>query len=354
MQAQQLNVIGLTTGSVNEDIIIFLNDEKFSSGTRTAYLHDIKLFFSFMNKNFDSLSIHDLQYENKDIIRYRNFLINDLHLSKSTTNTKIAALQSLYAYFKRNRYDIKYSIDCEVFKIKKLKFKTNSYGYLSPEEVETMIQIVKTQVKGIEKSLLIRLATRTSLREDTLLNLTWDNIIRDSEQDCYFVCTTEKKTEEEVKQPISNTLYNELIQIKQLTYYQRYKDNKIFHVTTKTICDMMATLRKEINIPEGRNIVFHSFRNYGSNFILESTGDIVAAQMQLGHSDMNITYKNYVNKQRNASQMAGLLLDEQQDQEAFNKLTFDEMKQLLNDTKNGIRTQLIREATKIIDNRSDT
>ncbi|OPH61749.1 hypothetical protein BC351_00465 [Paenibacillus ferrarius] len=345
----QPNVIGFNSDTVYSDILTFINDERFSEGTRIGYMHDIKLFFSFMNKpSIEQLTHNDLHYENKDIIRYRNFLINDKQHSNATSNRKLASLQSLYSFFKRNRYDTKHGIDTEVFQIDKLKNKSKSYGYLTPEELQAMLQLVLNQVKGYEKYCLIRLATTTSLREDTLLNLTWDNFEKNDQQNCYFVNTVEKKTDKEVSQPISVNLYNELLEIKKLGYFQRYKDNKIFHVTTKTIWEMMSTLKKELNINDKRKIVFHSFRSYGANFILETTGDLVAASNQLNHSNIQTTYQHYINKTKDVQKSAGLLLDEQIDQDAFNKLTFEEIKLLLNDTKNGLRSQLLREATRII------
>lgn len=347
MQAQS-NVIGLPLDSVYSDIQTFLNDERFSDGTRIGYEHDIQLFFAYNNKQLNQLISSDLHYENKDIIKFRNFLINDKKYSNATTNRKLSSLQSLYTFFKRNKYDSKYGIDTEVFQIDKLKNKSKSYGYISPEELQGMLQLVINQVKGYEKYCLIRLATTTSLREDTLLNLTWDNFEFNEQKNCYFVNTVEEKTEKEMSQPISVNLYNELINIKSLVYYQKYNDNKLFHITKKTVWEMMNTLREQLNISDKRNIVFHSLRSYAANFILETSGDIVAASTQLGHSNIQTTFSHYINKQRDVSQMAGIMLDEQIDQSAFDKLTFEEMKQLLNDTKNGLRSQLLREATRII------
>ncbi|TVY09939.1 tyrosine-type recombinase/integrase [Paenibacillus cremeus] len=345
------NIVGFVNSSVYSDICLFLEDVRLSEGTKIGYKHDIELFFSFLGKNLLSLSFDDLQIEHKTVVHYRNFLINDKKYSSSSVNRKIASLQSLYAFFKRNKYDTKYGIDTEVFQIDKLNNKSKSYGDLSPEEVDAMIVAVQKQVKGLEKSLLIRMATRTSYREDTLLNLSWDDLQVDHEQNCCFVNTVEEKTDKEMSQPITLDLYNDLKQIKSLTYYQRYSDNKIFHLSKRTIWEMMNTLKEELGIHPKRNIVFHSFRNFAPNFIIDTQGDFKAAQMQTGHSDINTLWKSYVNKKRDVSKMAGILLDEEIDNDAFDELTFDEMKMLLNGTRNGMRTQLLREAMKIIGNR---
>ncbi|TDG00144.1 tyrosine-type recombinase/integrase [Paenibacillus piri] len=122
-------------------------------------------------------------------------------------------------------------------------------------------------------------------------------------------------------------------------------------LSTKTIWNMMNTLKIQMQIHPKRNIVFHSFRNFAPNFIIDTEGDFKAAQLQSGHSDIKTLWNHYVSKQRDVTQSAGLLLDEKLDQDAFNKLTYDEMRQLLNDKKNGVRTQLIREASKLLKQR---
>jgi site-specific recombinase XerD len=343
---EALNVVGLKTGSVYEDITIFLSDENFSDNTRKAYLRSIKEFFQYMNKgNIETLNHADLHYEEKDVIRYRNYLIKDKGVSNATANQAIAALQSLFSFFGRNKYETKFQVDTNVFGIKKLKNKGNSYGYLSPEEVDAMIKLSREQIKGIEKSLLIKMATRTSLRKETLLGLKWTDITRDEKNDCYTVNTIEEKTNTTRNLPISNMLYGELQELKTLVYYQKYTDGLIFHLSLTTISDMMANLCNELGIPEARNVVFHSFRSFAPNFIIEETGNFKASQQQLGHNSINTQWTSYVNKQIDVSQMAGILLDEHIEQDVYDKMTEDQMRNLLKET--GTNSQK-RQAMRIV------
>src|SRR5690606_29796756 len=135
-----------------------------------------------------------------------------------------------------------------------------------------------------------------------------------------------------MNQPISIGLYNELIQIKNLPYYQRYNDNKIFHLGTDTITDMMSTLREELSISDERKIVFHSFRKYAYNYVIDRTGDFKAASIQLGHNTINTGWISYINKQRDVSLSAGIMMDEKLDQDIFNKLNEQQLRLLLNGT----------------------
>ncbi|WP_170318665.1 hypothetical protein [Paenibacillus sp. HGF7] len=110
---------------------------------------------------------------------------------------------------------------------------SQSYGKLTLEEARFFAELALSQDKGLEKSVLIRLAYTTSIREGALLSLT-----------------------------------------------ERYNDNKFFHITPKTISAMMKKIRKQLGIPEYRNIVFHSLKTVAINWELETTGDIHRAKRQ--------------------------------------------------------------------------
>jgi leucyl aminopeptidase (aminopeptidase T) len=110
----------------------------------------------------------------------------------------------------------------------------------------------------------------------------------------------------------------------------------------------MTNLCEDLGILDARNIVFHSFRAFAANFIIDETGDFKAAQVQLGHSSIDTSWKAYVNKQTDVSQSAGILLDEYIDDNIFDKMTVDQMRRLLKETKNGVSSMLKRQAMKIV------
>lgn len=346
MQAQQFNIATFNPNTVYSDITTFLNDESFSPRTKTEYLHDIKLFFSFMSKPDLPYLTHDhLHIENSDVLRFRNFLIKDKKMKPTTVNRKIASLQSLYAYFRANKYETKYNIDTNVFKVKRLKGKSNSYGTISPEELNAMLHHVTKQVKGCEKKMFLLMASRTSIREAALLALTWDDITYNQDHDCYIVRAIDKG-EKERNQPISKQLYNDLIKLKELEYYKKNEYKTIFSLSTNTLCAMMKTLCEEIGIFESRHVTVHSLRNYAANFIIESGGSLIDAQSQLGHSNIQTTYNHYIEKKRNYSQSAGIILDQNIPDDILDNLTQEELLKLIKN-KSDIFNRLKQEAFKL-------
>lgn len=339
------NVAALNQGSVFEDIQTFIRSkEKKSESTAINYERSIRQFFTYMRKGkmLEQLVEADLKFKNSDALRYQLYLSE--RYENSTVNAYMFAIQSLYNFLEKNEYPVK----AKVMEVDALSTsESESYGKLGLQEAEKMAELVKKQVKGIEKSALIKLAYKTSIREGALLSLEWSDIKKVEDKDMYVIETIDKGNKKDRK-PISEQMYNELLQIKQQEYYKRYNDNKVFHITTKTVWQMMNTLRAEMNIPDDRNVVFHSFKNVAINWELQVNNDVQRAKIQGNHSDVNTTLKHYADNNSDLESMAGIQMEKQIDDSVFDHLTLEQFKQLCKGIENGLGMQLRIRAQKII------
>lgn len=347
MGAATNNVVGLHTGSVWEDIQTHLKGFE-SKYTSENYERGLRKFFQWFKKGKDleMLLREDLYIRNADVLKYRNFLkeIIDEEGERQYTNTSInnviAAIQSLYVFLEKNDYDVK----SVTTRINPLADDSVRCGALYTHEAEEMADIVVDTVKGIEKSALIRMAYTTSFRKGSLLNLEWDDIVK--HPSCkYYEVTVIGKGGKKHTVPISEDLYLYVLKIKDQKYYTRYNDNKIFHLSTKAIQDMMVYLKEKLGIPEQRNVVFHSFRNVASMY-----GTLEEAKEHYNHSSFNVTEK-YRHKDNDMSNSLSLRIGEKIDNRIFEELSKEEIIQLLLRQNEGVVHQMKRDALTIVNDK---
>jgi integrase len=291
----------------------------------------------FRGKELDALTPSDLEIRNADVLRFRNHLINDFDFENSTINNKIAAISSLYNFLEINGYDVK----SKVVTLNNLIENENTAGKLYFQEAELMSELVLCQKKGIEKSALIEMAYITSLRKGTLLDLSWDDIKKNPTLDYYEVSVIGKGNKRHTI-AIKVDLYNKLCQIKKQPYYSRYDDNKIFHLSTRTIQDMMNGLREEMGISKDRNVVFHSFRNVASYF-----GTLEELQQQLNHADINTTKKHYRHANEDLSNMISMRIGDKIDCSIFESLSKEQLVQLITEQDIGTLLKMKKQAEEL-------
>lgn len=339
MNAAKNNIVGLHTGTVYEDIRTFVS--KFESkNTQSNYERSIRSFFMwFAQKSIEMLQKDDLHVRNADVVKYQVYLRNhEADYTNTTINNMMAAIQSLYEFLEINEY----GVNSKYVKVDVLPDDSESAGSLFFDEAERMGYLVKKQTKGQEKSALIRLAYTTSFRKSSLLKLEWPDIKKNPEADHYLVTTVGKGGKKHTV-PISAELYEELLLIKDQKYYEKYNDNKIFHLSKTTIQNMMDSLKIEMGIHEERNIVFHSFRNVAASY-----GSLEEVKEHLNHSDINTTNKYYRHKMKDYSQSISLRMDDKFEDEVFDMLSKDELIQLIKQQSIGTIMQMKKEAVGMV------
>lgn len=343
------NVVGLHTNRVFESISAYLlKVERRSKATRYNYEVAIRRFFMwYKNKTLEELKVEDLDILNERMIRYQAHLLDDYDYGNNYVNTLVAPIVKLYEHLSRNRYNVR----AEDVRLDKLPDDGESHGKLTVKEAETMAQLAMKQKKGQEKATLIRVAYTTSFRRSSLLHIKWSDIYLDPNSQNYIVKIVGKGNKKHSR-PLSPDLYNEMLKIKEQTYYKKYNDDYVFHLSENTILAMMKKLKEEMNIPKERNIVFHSFRNVAANYIKETGGDIEEIRNQLGHSNY-ASLKHYMADDEDYANMAGIRMMEDIDDNILGKLSKEELLQIINQQNESIKIILQREAKKIISKKEE-
>ncbi|WP_340032512.1 site-specific integrase [Paenibacillus sp. FSL K6-1122] len=339
------NVVGLHRGSIDEDIKTFIG--KFQSQhTRKSYERSIRNFFMwYRNKDIEQLTIEDIKIRNTDIVKYQTYLkSHEADYANVTVNNYIEAVQSLYEFFEINEYPVK----SKHLKIDILSNDSEHAGALYLHEAEQMAELVLEERKqGQEKSAFLRMAYTTSFRKSTLQNLKWTDIKLNISGNYYEVSVVGKGGKKHVV-PISTDLYNELLKIREFAYYQKYEDDRIFHLTDKTIRLMLESLKQKLGILPERNVVFHSFRNVAAGF-----GTLEEAKKHLNHSNISTTETYYRHINEDLSNSISLRIEDKIDDSVLESLTKEELIELIVNQNQGTLAQIKREAQEIVQNKGE-
>jgi integrase len=321
-------IVQINQNSLYEDILAFLNEQR-SDYTKESYLSDIKQFSLLcpvINKDIQFLVIEDLQkVRKKDLINYRQYLKEKYDLSHKTLNKKITSIKMLF-YFLSTDHDL----NLDIFNFKRLPEENNSYGDLSQTEAERMAEVAfqTEREKPYLKKMLILFAIRTSFRLSEILSVKWSDF---EEFEYGYKVTVVGKGNKKNTNAITKKLYNQLLELKKINKETKWNGNPeiVFQISKRAIQDMMDRLREKCGIEPERNIVFHSFRGVAIDWELEQTGDIRLAAQQGNHSNINTTYKHYVKKTKDYSQLPGIRMEEEVDLSFMDELSIDDFKDFI-------------------------
>jgi integrase len=339
MEAFANNIVGFHTGTVYEDINTFLNSFD-SINTSKGYEYNLRTFYMwFKGKPLEMLNKDDLHIRNADMLKYRKYLEgHEADYSNGTINRMIAAIQSLYVFLETNDYDVKSAVT----KIKKLSDDSERSGFFHASEIEQIPSILMGTVKGFEKTMLVKMAWTTSFRKASLLSIEWDDIVSNEDTGNYKVTTIGKGGKKHsVDIPVE--LYEELLHMKEIDYYAKYQDNKVFHLSTTTIQAMMDYIKTKLNISDARNIVFHSFRNFASMF-----GTLEELKKHYNHSSIVVANKYYGRDEKNKSSDIGLRISDKIEDSIFEELSKDQLIALIMGQHEGSVFQMKRDARRMV------
>lgn len=288
-----------------------------SENTRKTYERHIRDFFRTMRgKELEDLVEEDLIFEPEQIEEYQ---VNLKEKYKGTTvNNTITALKECYEKLKKSGF----KVDADWFKLERYdEHDKESYDTLTHEEVCKIIDLVSKTRKGSEKALLIRLAYATAFRKDSLLSLTWNDVI--SRDGIWYIKTLGKGNKWSYKK-LSDDLYSTLMAHKEAT-----GKDKIFELTKKTLNKMMNYIRDNMDFGD-RRIVFHSFKKASINEVnIITGGDIKAMQAHGDHSDATTTINDYLAKKK-MEDLVTVDINIDIPTEKFAELSKDEMVNLFN------------------------
>nr|WP_145401490.1 site-specific integrase [Paenibacillus xylanexedens] len=338
-------VVELHSKRVFEDIMTFIG--KFESKhTQRNYERSIRNFYLWLDpihKDIEYLHEEDLKVRNADMLRYQKYLKDhEADYTNITINNYIAPIQSLYEFLEINEYPI----NSKHVKIDMLSDDSEHTGPLYLNEAEAMANLVfQDRKQGQEKSALIRTAYTTSFRKSSLLSLKWTDIKKNPLAENYLVTTIGKGNKKHTM-PISVDLYNELLKIKEQPYYQKYKDNKIFHLSINTIQTMMNKLKEKMGILPERNVKFHSLRNVAASF-----GTLEEAKRHLNHSNVSTTERYRQHTIEDYSNSISLRIEDKIDDSILELLSKEELIQIIMQQGDGALSQIKKDAQDILNNK---
>ena len=327
---KQSAVVQLNQSSVMSHIQMFLDRKgSKSASTRMAYEKDAADFFmATRNKHMNELAVDDLVYTVAEVDRY-NLMLND-RFKGGTVNRKMSAIRSLMKYLNRAG---SYQLDLTVFDAESSYVTSESYGVLTYPESQEMARLAKYHRNGDKKSALIQLAVVTSFRVDTLTKLTKNSF---KQVDGIWTVVTVGKGGKLDRKAISHEVYEV---VKSVMPFD--SNTPIFDMTPQTCRNMMAKLCEEMNIPENRNIKFHSLKKCGVNEVYMLTGhDTLKAQKQGAHQNIATT-ERYLEKNEDLKNAPSLMIGKELDFTVLEEMTKDDLVAVLKGMDRAFQIQLM-------------
>lgn len=146
-------------------------EKNYSLLTVNAYRNDLLFFKEFLNKNFDSKNLEDVNYS---MIRSWVVLMVDQGISNSSVNRKISSLKSFYKFLLKTK-QIEIS---PLLKHKSLKTPKKIQIPFSEKELNEVLNHFKYSegFEGVRDKLIIDLFYTTGIRRTELINLKIQNI----------------------------------------------------------------------------------------------------------------------------------------------------------------------------------
>lgn len=348
------NIIGFTNNSCYSAIKLFLDELLDSSkNTHDCYKRYYNEFFIFTTgKDISGVTWNDiLNIKYNDVLYFREYLKKNKRNSNKTINQKVSALLPLW-----QRLHEKYNnqIDINAVKVAPLKVKKKrniGSDALTVEEAFKLLDFAKKQpYKGYVKYVFFKTAIATALRKESLLTATFDDLkqLRDRENgEMYWCFVIYDKTDEEVI-PISNELYEEIMELKQPIHRINMKaeDNRIFTVSERQLVDTLKEFCDEYNIKA--KITLHSLRKTSADYANELVGgDIKRIQQQTRHKNTRTLIEHYQGTRNSLHNFPGLMMFQKNDDiSKLKELTKEELLTLIQQCDDSVARQLLNQLNK--------
>ncbi|UGO51198.1 site-specific tyrosine recombinase [Bacillus phage vB_BanS_Skywalker] len=305
-----------------------------SENTKDTYKRHIRDFFRTMkNKELETLVESDLVFTKNQIKAYQVALKEQY--KGSTVNNAISALKECYDQLEDDGFDV----NASWFNLERYdEHDSESWDAFTHDEVIEIINLVSKTRAGRQKALLVRLAYATAFRKQSLLDLKFADII--DINGIWYIKTLGKGNKWSHKK-LTDELYQELMDFK-----GEAEREKIFTLTTKTVNKMMNFIREKIDFGD-RRIVFHSFKKASIEEVNVITGgDLKAMQAHGDHSDPTTTVNNYLANKK-LEDLVAVDVDAHVPVEEFEKLTRDDLLELLMNADRNTQIKLLRKMGKM-------
>lgn len=240
-----------------------LKIRNYSPKTIKAYIHSLKLYFSFKKENFESFNESSI----KDF-----FLNRQKSLSPQSQNVHLGAIKFYY----NNIVKINKKID-----IKSAKRRKSLPAVFSHQEIETILNSLQNK----KHKLLLSLSYGAGLRVSEVINLKISDInleeltihIKNSKGQKDRISILSEKTIKELDEIIANKSKHDYI-------FESERGGKL---STRTAQKIFKNSLKKSNIKKDAS--FHSLRHSFATHLLENGVDVRYVQELLGHQNIRTT-----------------------------------------------------------------
>ncbi len=143
-----------------------LHEKKYSELTVKAYLNDLESFAAFIFKEYDMISVHDVNYP-----QIRNWIVSlvESNISNRSINRKVSSLNTYFKFLLKTE-----TITANpLAKHKALKTSKKVQIPFSEQEMTTVIDALKaeTDFKGLRNRLIVELFYATGIRRIELIQI---------------------------------------------------------------------------------------------------------------------------------------------------------------------------------------
>jgi integrase/recombinase XerC len=260
-------------------------EKKYSSHTVNAYLNDLISFETYINSEFDS---DDLLNVNYSLIRSWIVSLVDAQISNTSVNRKISSLKSYYKFLLKTK-QIAIS---PLLKHQSLKTpKTLQIPFSEKELDEVLNSITYPEgFEGIRDKLIIDLFYSTGIRRTELIHLKMLNIDLSNAT----LKVLGKRNKERILPLLPNIASQIKLYLTERSYLERISDNDIFFLTLKGVKMNDSLVYRLINnyfstvsekVKKSPHILRHTFATH----LLNNGADLNSVKELLGHSSLAST-----------------------------------------------------------------
>lgn len=273
----------------------YLENRNKAKGTVYAYGLDVEKFFEYLEEK--GISYNMMDFDKNDFIAYINYL-KDSGFESSTIKRKVYSLHEFISFL------------YEEGKIEKVLFArkrdlTDLIPVIKDKPVEVLdvetIKLLIDSADNLTQECIIRFFYSTACRISELVEAKWSDIEIENGAHILYIYGKGKGGMSKLRKAhLQDETMDKLLELKATRNWESEfifeSDRHQGQLSRFTINRHLKTMAGKLGLAD--KIHPHMLRKTTGTLLLESGLDIAYVSDYLGHSDINITKKNYLNTQK--------------------------------------------------------
>lgn len=295
--------------------------ERNSRNTALNYDKRIREFFQILLGE-DIEFITEENIKSIQSVDVKNKYVNVLYENGNTNNTIRTKLQSIKSFY-NELLSNGISVNPSVLKVK-MKVNPKHHEAMLEDEIEQLLEFMKSEKDGVEKYLLTKMLYYTAGRKTATLNIKWSDIKRVQDVDTgkmVYVIQSVMKGQQHKNIPVSDEFIEEL---QVLNRGQEY----IFDTLNGGGYKRYERSLKKFGDMIGKDISIHSLKSSSITNSYRKTKDIELCR-QLGSHKSISTTEIYVHEQKSLTKQLSYKLSSNIDETIYDKMSGEELKEFI-------------------------